>query len=216
MLHTEGGTPQVFLRHASAGTYHDPTNPQQPVPPPADPTESLLVLADPDSGKYLTADYDLLAIGPRTPPELLPPRPDAKMGFITPSQITLVDTMNKAVTEKGRYRGGNVVHHGPENQFECSPGTDFPNTVFEPDGSIRTIPEGPKGKNEMHLKRYFQRQVVLGWHLTPNPLWNWGADGRPRTRDQIIKTGWPDQDGKPIKPPKCEKKSDDNDEKKDP
>ena len=65
----------------------------------------------------------------------------------------------------------------------------------------------------MHLKRYFQRLISLGWrlppsqtgewYLTPNPNWNWGRDGRERARDQIKATGWPDEDGEPIKPPEC-------------
>jgi hypothetical protein len=128
------------------------------------------------------------------------------MGYVSEEQKALIRAINEAVRGTG-YKGGDVVHHGPENQFANSPGVDYPVTAFEPDGSIVSIPEGPRGRSAQHLKRYFLRRINEGWHMWPNRRWNWDARGTPHERQYSPVQGWPDEDA----PLLLSELSDDND-----
>lgn len=147
---------------------------------------------------YLTADYDLLMIGrfagedqgPPMPPDNIPFDPET--GQITPGQQALLMQLNDEVRQTG-YTGGNVTHHGPENQFEHSPYIDYPITVFAPDkvsngpnkestgGRIYSIEMGPKGFRDMNLKRLVNELRDQGYNLYDNMLapgwdWNWNEE----------------------------------------
>ena len=152
------------------------------------------VMATPDvlekdnvTPRLLTADYDLLMIGfqqgaenPYAPPTDIPFKQG--VGQITSEQETLLTHLNEAVRQAG-YDGGNVSHHGPENQFSLSPYIDYPVTVFAPDdipgqsrGEIHSIRMGPPGFRDIHLKRYVNRMRRRGFDLYDNteaPGWNW-------------------------------------------
>ncbi|MDX1408037.1 MAG: anthrax toxin-like adenylyl cyclase domain-containing protein, partial [Saprospiraceae bacterium] len=107
------------------------------------------VMATPDvmeedgvTPRFLTADYDLLMVGfYEGPGQGAPAPPEVDflpgVGQITPAQQDLVARLNQEVARTG-YDGGNVTHHGPENQFSGSPYVDYPLTVFAPDD----IPNG--------------------------------------------------------------------------
>jgi hypothetical protein len=145
--------------------------------------------------RFLTADYDMLmtgfyfgpGIGDPQPP-VIPFRP--KVGQITAEQEILVDELNEAVASTG-YKGGKVIHHGPENQFSHSPYIDYPLTVFAPDnipnglfnnatdGLILSIEMGPPGFRDIHLKQFVNRMRQLGYDLYQNdaaPGWKWTWD----------------------------------------
>jgi hypothetical protein len=142
--------------------------------------------------RFITADYDLLMVGfyegedqgPPDPPDL-PFTPG--LGQITPEQIELLYKINTAVQQSG-YTGGNVVHHGPENQFSASPYIDYPLTVFAPDdipnglfntatdGLILSIKMGPPGYRDMNLKSFVNKMRKAGYDLYDNPTapgWHW-------------------------------------------
>lgn len=147
--------------------------------------------------RYLTADYDLLMVGffegedqgPPSPPDV-PFRP--VVGQCTPEQEVLLSQLNQAVQNTG-YRGGKVVHHGPENQFSQSPYIDYPLTVFAPDnipnglfnrstdGLILSIEMGPPGFRDINLKQFVNKMRRAGYDLYDNPAapgwkWTWDAD----------------------------------------
>ena len=154
---------------------------------------------------YLTADYDLLAIGRRfqsgkcdidsgvsgssancRPFELQEVK-DAKFdslsGVVSPWQNRLLDRINGAV-ERAGYRGGLVTHHGPENQYKASPYIDYPILVFDPgtndksDASSYLIRQGPPGFRDIHFKRFVTGKARLGFNIWPNPYsdgWQWEA-----------------------------------------
>ncbi len=168
--------PFVVLRDRSGG-YRTWSGRRPPVPLTDETTVPLEVLTDSDRPLYLTADYDLLAIGRAKPPQPIPDPFDPDMGNISEEQKELIRKINQAVEETG-YTGGKVVHHGPENQFTQSPGVDYPETVFEPgpsSGWILIIDEGPEGKKDLYLKRYFHQKKMCGWYLKPNEKrWGWG------------------------------------------
>lgn len=88
----------------------------------------------------LTADYDLLAVGSKKDPRSA--TYSDSTGFITPEEAKLVEGVNEAGKRAG-YDGGNLSHHGPENQFFKSPGAlaeDPVVTIIDPrDGPI-TVP----------------------------------------------------------------------------
>lgn len=160
----------------------------------------LLVLADDTSDlevrPYLTADYDLLAIGfpfdtdqcslstalkPNGYPNCRPGETvgvqksefDSLRGFISPRQWTVVEAINKAVEQVTGYTGGLVTHHGPENQYAKSPYVDYPVLVFDPTGNdpaqAYLIRQGPPGFRDIHLKRFFTEKNQIGYNLWPNP-----------------------------------------------
>ena len=138
LLNAQGAEPKLFLYRASTRTYHDPKKPEQTLTPAG--TDGAAAGAG--GLRKLTSTLRQTTTSSRSGPgrrwRRSPGEPDQERGFITPSQIKLLNSINAAVAAKG-YGGGNVVHHGPENQFRCSGGADFPIAVFEPDGSIRTI-----------------------------------------------------------------------------
>ncbi|MEP0944531.1 MAG: anthrax toxin-like adenylyl cyclase domain-containing protein [Rhizobiaceae bacterium] len=163
----------------------------------------MYVLADGTSNTwprlYLTADYDLLAIGQQfvksscRPKSKQPPcRPnirkdvaeskfDKLSGVVSPWQDKFLDRLNAAVTKIG-YTGGNVSHHGPENQYDGSPYVDYPIIVFAPTAELDDITspflirQGPPGFRDIHLKRFVAAQTRLGYNIWPNGKssgWQW-------------------------------------------
>ncbi|GEM_PF-5888278 len=144
---------------------------------------------------YITADYDLLAIGFHVgeirigPPQVLKEKGKVKfdplMGFILPDQKKLVINLNRRVHSRAGYEGGNVTHHGPEVQYAKSPYVDYPIMVCDPgepdvrgDQELYIIRQGPPGFRDIHLKRFFAEQIKDGFHLWPNPDsagWQWEA-----------------------------------------
>lgn len=146
---------------------------------------------------YLTADYDLLAIGfpfeaaqcksdgtcrPDPTPGVRQAEFDKLRGFISPRQKKLVEEMNQAVAMRAKYAGGLVTHHGPENQYPASPYVDYPVLVFDPAGDKKAVAylirQGPPGFRDIHLKRFFTEKNRLGYNLWPNPSskgWQWEA-----------------------------------------
>jgi hypothetical protein len=117
------------------------------------------------------------------------------MGYVIEWQKQLIGKMNNEIRLRGNYAGGNVSHHGPETQFVFSEGADYPISVFEPDGDIWIIEEGPETRQDIHLKTYFHLMRAQGWHLEPNPhTWSWGAYD-PKTWPS---TGWRPEDGEEI------------------
>lgn len=148
---------------------------------------------------YLTADYDLMAIGYRFDGDLCSngqvPAPgetvscvpgptagvrnasfDPLRGFISPRQMELLAEMNGAVAENAEFERGLVTHHGPENQYPKSPYVDYPVLVFDPadpddktDGVAYLVRQGPPGFRDIHLKRLFTEKNRLGYNLWPNP-----------------------------------------------
>jgi TPR repeat protein/pimeloyl-ACP methyl ester carboxylesterase len=196
----------VILKCGS--TYHDWRNSQKNEAPWFDPAgplseidvspevetrlEPLKVLADPtqEHKPYLTADYDLLAIGFRDfdghhgVPETVSSAEFHKVrGVITERQWDLVDRINRAVQDNACYDSGQVTHHGPENQYPDSPYIDYPILVLDPmskedksDGVTYLVRQGPPGFRDIHLKRLFEEKIRQGFNLWPNPVskgWSW-------------------------------------------
>ena len=135
-----------------------------------------------------------------TPPAPLPCF-NLHRGLISEAQKDVLDQLNAGVKATG-YKGGNVSHHGPENQFFKSPYVDYPITVFDPGNpedpesqpQIISIPKGPDGFRDLHLKRYFERKIRQGYWLYPNEYgtanWKWIS----RRNDPEKWTGWKDED----------------------
>ncbi|MCT4654537.1 MAG: hypothetical protein N4A65_01875 [Cohaesibacter sp.] len=163
----------------------------------------MYVLADNTSDHeikpYLTADYDLLAIGypfdaaqcnaglkqcmPAETPAVRDAPFDPLLGATSPRQQNLLAKLNEAVSTYGGFENGFVSHHGPENQYKDSPYVDYPIIVFDPTGKteskdqIYLIRQGPPGFRDLHLKRFFSKSNRLGYNLWPNPAsegWKWG------------------------------------------
>lgn len=227
-------------------------------PPSCGRLRPLRVLADNtlEHQPFLTADYDLLAIGFYCPegsqsanpacrgrvtrnadsPEIkctpptekvnayhanyLPPDPlpclDPQKGLITEGQKSLLDALNAKIAAETGYESGNVSHHGPETNFYASPYVDYPITVFDPAGpdgkpAVVSIPKGPKGFRDIHLKRYYERKIREGFWLYPNTAktanWKWiprGTDadwrGWEYEDDPLLATG---EDVEEMTPPPC-------------
>ena len=186
-----------------AGRYLDPDSGKPLKPADIDTSNARPMEVLSADGKPLTADYDLLAIGGRDPPSGF--QNHADMGQITGKQIDTVNDINTAVKKKSGYDGGNVVHHGPENQFGGSPGVDYPITSFQPDGQVVNIPKGPDGDPDRYLKDYFHEMRQKGYQLDPNPKWGWGeydaAKGwgpKPPPKTPKTKMNFVDANGKTV------------------
>jgi len=163
----------------------------------------LQVLADNtsdlDPRPYLTADYDLLAIGfpfeaaqcgqgstadckPAPPSGVRNADYDPLRGYVSPRQKGLLEKINNAVRDEVGFPRGLVTHHGPETQYPKSPYVDYPVLVFDPAGAEEAkaylVMQGPPGFRDIHLKRFFTEQNRLGYNLWPNPVsraWRWEA-----------------------------------------
>ena len=177
---------------------YDSKGPHTPLAVGADVRERLqpmMVLADntqPGTPKpYLTADYDLLAIGfkepggANVPDQVKSAKFDPLRGACTRKQLELIVALNDAVQATG-YLTGWVTHHGPENQYRDSPYIDYPILAIDAgdlpqDGkaSIQLIRMGPVGFRDIHLKRYFAEKIRQGYNLFPNDApragWLWEA-----------------------------------------
>ncbi len=163
--------------------------------------------------EIVSAEYTLW-----TPPDP-PPCFDSQTGLITEAQDKLLDKINNEVDDIADYQGGNVSHHGPETQFFESPYVDYPITSFDPMGPdggpvIISIPKGPKGFRDLHLKRYYEKKIREGFWLYPNIYpeanWKWML----RASDDKEWLGWQYSDHKSlslvddvvqIEPPECVK-----------
>ncbi|MCB0666741.1 MAG: hypothetical protein KDC80_12995 [Saprospiraceae bacterium] len=186
--------------------------------------DSLNVMANPDpalrddagNARFYTADYDLLAIGFFDPAlENLEEDPykvplltnfDPEKGLITGKQLKLLGALNQAVKNTG-YSGGNVSHHGPENQFyvmpmpdDGSPYVDYPITAFYQENGVPKIlgiPRGPKGFRDVYLKRFMAKKRRQGYDLYENkyaPGWQWS-----KHRPYSYERGWSDRDALGLK-----------------
>ncbi|MEL6124187.1 MAG: anthrax toxin-like adenylyl cyclase domain-containing protein, partial [Bacteroidota bacterium] len=188
--------------------------------------DSMYVMANPASElremsglpRYYTADYDLLAIGSydrglagwEGDPYVVDTLRnfDPERGLITDLQLELLGELNDAVRDAG-YMGGDVSHHGPENQFyvlqkpkDGSPYVDYPITAFYPDengrGRILGIPRGPVGYRDIHLKRFMAQMRRRGYNLYENvasPGWQWSHH-----RKYNYAQGWDDRDAPNLEP----------------
>jgi len=179
---------------------------------------------------YVTADYDLLAIGifdetllnnpddfKDTPPEdVRRSKFDPIMGAVSQRQKDIIKALNDHVKTTG-YDGGKVTHHGPEVQYPDSPYVDYPILVCDPgvhdvknDQSTFIIHQGPPGFRDIHLKRYFATQIKKGYYLWSNPDsdgWLWQAH-----REFTIATGYDPTDALKLLPYVKEQTDPDGDE----
>jgi hypothetical protein len=150
------------------------------MPPPN--TLPFEVVAD-RTGKYMTADYDTLAIASLTETCRNPPF-DPVYGGACDWQIALIKQINGAAQEgQCPYSGGDLVHHGPETNYTGSEYIDYPILAFIPRitderSRIIAIHQGPDGYRDMHTKRLFFMLQQMGWKIDPNPNdvgWDWGV-----------------------------------------
>lgn len=206
----------IFLKRKSDGVLFSPWNAdvngqvaydpsRDPVPAKIDDALAaklipMIVMADGLSRKdpppYLTADYDLLAIGWKepslgsgTPAEVQSLDAHELFGVITSRQRGLLNALNAEVAATG-YEASDVSHHGPENQWDGSEYVDYPILILDP-GVPRDnqteyilIRQGPVGFRDVHLKRYFHGRIQMGYNLYPNRkavgwLWERGRGYTP-------------------------------------
>lgn len=140
----------VYVIQDDAGRWVDADTGKRLGFDPGSPPE-VKVLGDPETGKMLTADYDMLNFGKKG--EHAAPSYSGETGFITPGQQDAIGDLNATIqgrdpgfdpTSHGGkpYEGGNVVHHGGEENFFKSPGIDGDAiTAFEPNGNVISIPK---------------------------------------------------------------------------
>lgn len=166
----------------------------------------------PDDTIYFTADYDLLAIGFKEPglagweddPYDIPTLTnfDPEKGLITEEQKLLLVELNNEVRNISGYKGGDVSHHGPENQFyildkpkDSSPYVDYPIIAFYKEdgkGVIEAIPRGPENFRDIYLKKFMAEKRRAGYDLYENihsPGWSWDHFGK-----YTYEKGWDDRD----------------------
>jgi hypothetical protein len=179
----------VFVEEVGPGQFRN-VETGQAVVPHASP-RPVEILADPVTGRPLTADYDLLAFGERG--RHSSPTYNKDTGYITRQQQEIVRDMNQAAQARG-FRGGNVVHHGAEAWFPGSRASmaDPPLTVFDETGNILHIPRcddacmrrwcEARGLDpatvrpdpQRLVKDYFHLKRLQQINLDPNPRWDWG------------------------------------------
>ncbi|MEX2482572.1 MAG: anthrax toxin-like adenylyl cyclase domain-containing protein [Gammaproteobacteria bacterium] len=137
------------------------------------PDGEIMVLADLSTGKPITADYDLFAVGTQKGHGQVLPF-DPELGVISETEMATVEWINEGVKAKG-YTGGNVAHHGPANRFEntLNPKSDFPITAFTPDGNAHTITDVAE------LNDFFNTWKALGYDLPEMPGWNLDPNLKP-------------------------------------
>lgn len=162
-------------------------------------------------------DYEYAKYELWSPPDPMPCF-DLQTGLITEAQEGLIERLNKRVKKLANYKGGNVSHHGPETQFFKSPYVDYPITAFDPMGpdgkpEIISIPKGPPGFRDLHLKRFYEKKIRQGFWLYPNTdpraKWKWV----PRASKGKKWRGWKyadhpslsanGEDVEQVKPPEC-------------
>lgn len=136
----------------------------------------LTVLADPDSGMPITADYDLLAVGKIPPADRVPSRivGNDAFGTLSHSEKKTLRALQRSTETPGHGTPSQrVVHHGPENRNPDEKigrlsHSDFPMTSYMPDGSVRSI------ESEQQLLDLFNDMNAEGYNLSPHPGWGWG------------------------------------------
>jgi len=140
------------------------------------PDGEIMVLADLTTGKPITADYDLFAVGTQKGHGQVLPF-DPELGVISETEMATVEWINEGAKGKG-YTGGNVAHHGPANRFEntLSPRSDFPITAFTPDGNAHTI------NDVAELNDFYNTWRALGYDLPEMPGWNLDPNLKPSGR----------------------------------
>jgi hypothetical protein len=131
------------------------------------PPDFVEVLGDPKTGKPITADYDLLSVGTKTPEKALPPDPE--MGNVTENDEERIGDLNTKLERND----APVFHHGAANNAPVNPGINYPVTAFEPNGNIVSIPKGPKENPDQYLKEYFNKVNDSGYHMDPHKDWGW-------------------------------------------
>ncbi len=157
------------------GVLYDAENPQVPIDrgkvDSSAPPKDLTVLADPETGKPMTADYDLLAIGTKGPKQ--EPQPyDPVKGVMTPAEEDAVRALQKA-TEKpteGNPDPARVIHHGPETRNPHPEPFKGPVTAVDGEGNVKVI------NSEQELANYFNEKNAEGYNMEPNPGWGWTQD----------------------------------------
>jgi len=194
----EGGQPLLTLKRAdgetvyavrnAAGEYVDYES-KQVIKGGVSGVKEVQVLADAKTGKMLAADYDILNYAEQAQRHQTPGYSDAT-GFITRMQEKIVARLNKLFG----HEGGNLVHHGAEQNFFRSPGVDYPLTIFQPDGRMFLIPQCDlscmkswcsRNKGRCHggdlpvdpdrlLKDFFHERRMAGFNLDANQRWGWG------------------------------------------
>lgn len=134
------------------------------------------VLGDRATGRPITADYDLFAVGvkggDRSAVSSLASNPE--MGAVSGNEVATAGAINDGVRSAG-YSGGNVVHHGPASRFadELSPRADFPITAHTPDGNVHTI------NDATDLADFYATWNALGYDLPPRPGWQLDPNIKP-------------------------------------
>jgi hypothetical protein len=143
-----------------------------------------MVLGDPVTGKPITADYDLFAVGNKNGPgEVGPFDPD--LGSISANERGTMLALNDGAKSSG-YTGGNVVHHGPANRYaNVLEAADWPVTAFTPDGNIHTIGNLEELNDFYATWRAagYKLEAPDGWGLDPNfvPTGKFAPVTGPRT-----------------------------------
>ena len=179
----------VFVQEARSGQFRNVETGDAFAP--ASPPRPVEILADPVTGRPLTADYDLLSFGEQG--RHSSPTFNKDTGYITRQQREIVRDMNQAVHARG-FRGGDVVHHGAEAWYPGSRVSmaDPPLTVFDETGNILHIPRcddacmrswcAARGLDpatvrpdpQRLVKDYFHLKRLQKINLDPNPRWDWG------------------------------------------
>jgi len=181
------GASRTLLKTAK-GKYLDPKT-RAPVSAGLDPNteQAVQVLADPHTGKYFTADADLLGVGTTsgadhaaartstTGRQDLPADPDtdaAVWGNASAAEAQTAFEVNVQGRLKMKDKKGStdrILQHGPAVRFHEKP--DFPVTLFLPDKTVVQIGSEKELKQVMGAAK---RNGVKG--LEPHPAWGWGKD----------------------------------------
>ena len=131
--------------------------------PPGVKVEPVEVLIDPATGKYLTADADLLGVGTARSQGKI--HADAAVqGSVSDAELATAFQANV----HGRMEGNidRFIQHGPATRFADKP--DFPVTMILPDGRAAII------EDEASLKAAFKAAKKSGMTgLDPDPGWGW-------------------------------------------
>jgi len=147
----------------------------------ADTAKEVLIFTDPKGGKILP-DYDMFAVGSKARPNDRVIAPNGaildevsvnagKQGGLSQLNQQTISDINSTVKVKTGV-GGEVVHHGPANFWKDKP--DYPITVFMPNSTVKSIPQGPPGDPDKYIKDFFHALKQEGYQgFNPHPAWGW-------------------------------------------